>query len=259
MRRADYFRQGSRGWLRLHEKGGKRHDVPAHHRAAEALDDYLRAAGLGDAKASLFQSVDPAGRRLTGRALARRVGAGDDQAARRCRGAPAIDLLPHVSGDGDHGVSVERGDARARAADRGAHVAEDDEALRSDGGRGLARRDRAHRHLRSPRGRRGGPPGTRGPREILPARGGPCGLDSENGHSVKDRSGLHPAVRAAFFLFVSAHSGPRWPMTSISSATTVTESSSSTVSSIGAKSGLVGSSVIRTCRHPSASVVLSLR
>ena len=34
MRRQDYFGQGSRGWLRLHEKGGKRHDVPAHHRAA---------------------------------------------------------------------------------------------------------------------------------------------------------------------------------------------------------------------------------
>ena len=31
MRRQDYFQQGSRGWLRLHEKGGKRHDVPAHH------------------------------------------------------------------------------------------------------------------------------------------------------------------------------------------------------------------------------------
>ena len=28
MRRQDYFGQGSRGWLRLHEKGGKRHDVP---------------------------------------------------------------------------------------------------------------------------------------------------------------------------------------------------------------------------------------
>ena len=38
MRRQDYFEQGSREWLRLHEKGGKRHDVPAHHRAAEALD-----------------------------------------------------------------------------------------------------------------------------------------------------------------------------------------------------------------------------
>ena len=73
MRRQDYFRQESRGWLRLHEKGGMRHDVPAHHRAAEALDDYLEAAGLDEPKAALFQSVDPAGRRLTGRALSRRL------------------------------------------------------------------------------------------------------------------------------------------------------------------------------------------
>ena len=73
MRKQDYFRQESRGWLRLHEKGGKRHDVPAHHRAAEALDDYLEAADLEAAKAALFQSVDPAGRRLTGRALSRRL------------------------------------------------------------------------------------------------------------------------------------------------------------------------------------------
>ena len=73
MRRQDYFGQGSRGWLRLHEKGGKRHDVPAHHRAAEALDEYLAAAEIEEPKAALFQSVDPAGRRLTGRALQRRV------------------------------------------------------------------------------------------------------------------------------------------------------------------------------------------
>ena len=74
MRRQDYFRQESReGWLRLHEKGGKRHDVPAHHRAAEALDDYLEAAGLDEAKAALFQTVDPTGQRLTGRALSRRL------------------------------------------------------------------------------------------------------------------------------------------------------------------------------------------
>ena len=45
MRRPDYFRQEHRGWLRLHEKGGTRHDVPTHHRAAEALDDYLARAG----------------------------------------------------------------------------------------------------------------------------------------------------------------------------------------------------------------------
>ena len=45
-RRQDYFGgRWSRGWLRLDEKGGKRHDVPAHHRAA-ALDAYVEVAGL---------------------------------------------------------------------------------------------------------------------------------------------------------------------------------------------------------------------
>ena len=73
MRRQDYFRQGTRGWLRLHEKGGKRHDVPAHHRAEEALEAYLATAGgIEDVKAPLFQSVDRAGR-LSGRPLARRA------------------------------------------------------------------------------------------------------------------------------------------------------------------------------------------
>ena len=73
MRRQDYFGQGSRGWLRLHEKGGKRHDVPAHHRAAAALGAYVEAAGLDEPKAALFQTVDPTARRLTGRALERRL------------------------------------------------------------------------------------------------------------------------------------------------------------------------------------------
>ena len=73
MRRQDYFRQGTRGWLRLHEKGGKRHDVPAHHRAEEAVEAYLAAAGgIEDAKAPLFQSVDRAGG-LSGRPLGRRA------------------------------------------------------------------------------------------------------------------------------------------------------------------------------------------
>ncbi len=73
MRRQDYFGQGSRGWLRLHEKGGKRHDVPAHHRAAAALDAYVEAGELEEPKVALFQTLDPAGRRLTGRTLERRV------------------------------------------------------------------------------------------------------------------------------------------------------------------------------------------
>ena len=72
MRRQDYFRQGTRGWLRLHEKGGKRHDVPAHHRAEAAVDAYLVAGEVDDAKAPLFQSADRSGR-LSGRPLTRRV------------------------------------------------------------------------------------------------------------------------------------------------------------------------------------------
>jgi len=31
MKFEEYFIQGRRGWVRLHEKGGKRHDVPANH------------------------------------------------------------------------------------------------------------------------------------------------------------------------------------------------------------------------------------
>ena len=133
MRRQDYFRQGVRGWLRLHEKGGKRHDVPAHHRAEEAVEAYVAAAGLEDARAALFQTVDRAGR-LSGRPLGRRAVLAMIKRRAVAAELPASTCRHHVSGDGDHGVPVERGDARARAADRGARVAEDDEALRPDGG-----------------------------------------------------------------------------------------------------------------------------
>jgi site-specific recombinase XerD len=58
MRVEDYFPTGKRWWFRLHEKGGKRHEVPAHHNAEEYLDAYLEAAGIGDEKKSpLFRTV----------------------------------------------------------------------------------------------------------------------------------------------------------------------------------------------------------
>jgi hypothetical protein len=31
MKVEDFFVQGRRGWVRLHEKGGKEHEMPAHH------------------------------------------------------------------------------------------------------------------------------------------------------------------------------------------------------------------------------------
>lgn len=37
----DHFAQGRRGWVRLHEKGGKQHDVPCHHNLEKYLDQYI--------------------------------------------------------------------------------------------------------------------------------------------------------------------------------------------------------------------------
>ena len=54
----DYFVQGRRGWVRLHEKGGKEHEVPCHHKLEDLLDAYIAAAGLaGDPDQPLFQTA----------------------------------------------------------------------------------------------------------------------------------------------------------------------------------------------------------
>jgi integrase/recombinase XerD len=55
----DYAQQGKRWWLRLHEKGGKYHEVPVHRKAEEYLDAYLAAAGIAEDKATpLFRTID---------------------------------------------------------------------------------------------------------------------------------------------------------------------------------------------------------
>jgi integrase/recombinase XerD len=59
MRVEDYYENGKRSWIRLHEKGGKRHEVPAHHNAEAYLDAYLEGMGIRDEKKlPLFRSVD---------------------------------------------------------------------------------------------------------------------------------------------------------------------------------------------------------
>jgi site-specific recombinase XerD len=51
----DYFTQGRRGWVRLHEKGGKEHEAPCHHKLEAFLDKYITAAGIaGDKDGPLF-------------------------------------------------------------------------------------------------------------------------------------------------------------------------------------------------------------
>lgn len=72
MRVEDYYQLGKRSWIRLHEKGGKFHEVPAHHKAEEFLDAYLHKAGIATESTSpLFRSASGRGGRLTERGLTR--------------------------------------------------------------------------------------------------------------------------------------------------------------------------------------------
>jgi integrase/recombinase XerD len=63
----DYYPQGKRWWVRLHEKGGKQHDMPAHHLLETYVDAYVTAAGIGADKTSpLFRTLGGRGRKQLG-------------------------------------------------------------------------------------------------------------------------------------------------------------------------------------------------
>src|SRR6202022_535114 len=52
-------------WVRLREKGGKRHAMPCHHNLEEYLIAYLDGAELrGDPKGPLFRTIGRATRRI---------------------------------------------------------------------------------------------------------------------------------------------------------------------------------------------------
>jgi site-specific recombinase XerD len=65
MRLEDVYVQGRRTWVRLHEKGGKRHEMPCHHNLENYLFEYMqhrrtgKEAGRGqaDPKAWLFPGM----------------------------------------------------------------------------------------------------------------------------------------------------------------------------------------------------------
>ncbi len=103
----DYYTQGKRSWFRLHEKGGKYHQVPVHHRAGDYLDAYVEAAGIARERDSpLFRSS------------VARTGHGVSGLARGGRGA--VRAHPHRRQRDEH-----RREAMAavdRVAARGAHM-----------------------------------------------------------------------------------------------------------------------------------------
>jgi site-specific recombinase XerD len=59
MKVEDVFVQNRRLWVRLHEKGGKRHEMPCHHALEEYLHAYVDGCDLGDdPKGPLFRTIE---------------------------------------------------------------------------------------------------------------------------------------------------------------------------------------------------------
>jgi site-specific recombinase XerD len=70
MRVEDFFVQGRRGWVRLHEKGGKEHEMPTHHNLDQYLEEYLASAGIAaERKAPLFRTSHGRSGELTANAM----------------------------------------------------------------------------------------------------------------------------------------------------------------------------------------------
>jgi len=70
MRVEDVYVQNKRLWVRLREKGGKRHEMPCHHTLEAYLHAYLDGTGIGDDKKSpLFRTIQRGTARLSATAL----------------------------------------------------------------------------------------------------------------------------------------------------------------------------------------------
>ena len=124
----DYYPQGKRWWVRLHEKGGKQHEMPAHHLLETYIDAYVTAAGIGADKTSpLFRTLGGRGRKQLGakrmsrqdarRMIVRRARAGRDHhrsSAVTPSGRPASPSICSTAGCSNTRSRWRRTKARAR-------------------------------------------------------------------------------------------------------------------------------------------------
>jgi site-specific recombinase XerD len=67
----DLVQTAGRSWLRFSEKGGKVHEMPAHHRLLDHLEAYLKALGPQDARAPMFRPAFGRSGELRGERLTR--------------------------------------------------------------------------------------------------------------------------------------------------------------------------------------------
>jgi integrase/recombinase XerC len=70
MKVEDVYTQSRRLWVRLREKGGKRHEMPCHHNLEEYLIAYIDGCGLrADPKGPLFRTIPNRNGQLTTKPL----------------------------------------------------------------------------------------------------------------------------------------------------------------------------------------------
>lgn len=70
MKVEDVYVQNRRLWVRLHEKGGKVHEMPCHHTLEEYMHAYIDICGLAsDQKGALFRTIARGRGELTSNAL----------------------------------------------------------------------------------------------------------------------------------------------------------------------------------------------
>ena len=97
MRVRDYYSQGKRSYVRLHEKGGRFNEVPAHHLVQEYMDAYIEVAGIAeDRDGPLFRAAERGRKRpaLSERALTRQRAW--EMVKRRAAGAGLpYEITPH--------------------------------------------------------------------------------------------------------------------------------------------------------------------
>lgn len=106
----DYYSQGKRPWLRLHEKGGKEHEMPAHHTLEKYIDAYVGAADIAaDEKGPLFRTAPGSGMKLTRnhmgtadvwRMIRRRVKQTDIRTKAGCHSFRATGITCYLEGKG---------------------------------------------------------------------------------------------------------------------------------------------------------------
>ncbi|MCH7727472.1 MAG: tyrosine-type recombinase/integrase [Planctomycetes bacterium] len=93
----DYYANGKRWWFRLHEKGGKFHEVPAHHKVEHYMDAYITAVSIAGKKGEpLFRSLDRRGQLTEYRLIRQRVLEVIKRRARQA-GLPADKVCCHTA------------------------------------------------------------------------------------------------------------------------------------------------------------------